>query len=129
MNRRFFSRRALELLHEESLAEHGGRPGLRDDGLLESALARPHQLLADGQSDLASLAAAYCFGLIRKLALLDGNKRAAFLAVGLFLALNGHRLQASQSQATMTMLALSAGHLSEGEFAHWLSEHLQARTR
>jgi len=129
MTWRFISRRALVLLHDESLAEHGGRPGLRDEGLLESALARPQQLLAYGEPDLAALAAAYGFGLVRNNAFVDGNKRAAFLAVGLFLALNGQRLQASQSEATLTMLALAAGDLSEDEFAQWLREHLQDRQR
>jgi death on curing protein len=129
MTWRFISRRALVLLHDESLAEHGGRPGLRDEGLLESALARPQQLLAYGEPDLAALAAAYGFGLVRNHAFVDGNKRAAFLAVGLFLALNGQRLQASQSEATLTILALAAGDLSEEEFAQWLREHLQDRQR
>ena len=127
MSWRFVSRRALELLHDESLAEHGGRPGLRDEGLLESALARPHQLLAYGQPDLAALAAAYAFGLARNHAFVDGNKRVAFLATGLFLALNGHRLLTSQADATLTMLALAAGDLTEDEFAQWLREHIQRR--
>ncbi len=127
MSCRFLSRRALELLHEESLAEHGGLPGLRDEGLLESALARPHQLLAYGEPDVAALAAAYGFGLIRNHAFADGNKRAAFLATGLFLGLNGHRLVTSQADATLTMLALAAGDLSEDEFAQWLRAHIQAR--
>ena len=127
MSWRFLSRRALELLHEESLAEHGGLPGLRDEGLLESALARPHQLLAYGEPDVAALAAAYGFGLIRNHAFADGNKRAAFLATGLFLGLNGHRLVTSQADATLTMLALAAGDLREDEFAQWLRAHIQAR--
>ena len=128
MSWRFVSRRALELLHDESLAEHGGRPGLRDEGLLESALARPHQLLAYGQPDLAALAAAYTFGLARNHAFVDGNKRAAFLATGLFLALNGHRLLTSQADATLTMLALAASDLTEDEFAQWLRDHIQRRS-
>lgn len=126
---RFVGRRALELLHDESLAEHGGRPGLRDEGLLESALARPHQLLAYGEPNLAALAAAYAFGLVRNHAFVDGNKRAAFLAAGLFLALNGWRLEASQLEATRTMLALAAGDLSEDAFADWLRRHIRPRTR
>lgn len=124
---RYITRRALELLHDESLAEHGGRPGLRDEGLLESALARPHQLLAYGEPDLAALAAAYAFGLVRNHAFVDGNKRAAFLATGLFLALNGQRLVITQADATLTMLALAAGELSEDAFAQWLRDHLQPR--
>lgn len=127
MSWRFVSRRALELLHDESLAEHGGRPGLRDEGLLESALARPHQLLAYGEPDLAALAAAYAFGLARNHAFVDGNKRVAFLATGLFLGLNGHRLVTTQADATLTMLALAAGDLGEDEFAQWLRAHIQLR--
>jgi len=127
MSWRFLSRRALELLHDESLAEHGGLPGLRDEGLLESALARPHQLLAYGQPDAAALAAAYGFGLIRNHVFADGNKRVAFLATGLFLALNGQRLVTTQADATLTVLAMAAGDLSEDEFAHWLRAHTQPR--
>ena len=127
MSWRFISRRALELLHDESLAEHGGRPGLRDAGLLESALARPHQLLAYGQPDLAALAAAYAFGLVRNHAFVDGNKRVAFLATGLFLGRNGQRLVTTQADATLTMLALAAGDLAEDEFAQWLRAHIQPR--
>ena len=125
---RFISRRALELLHDESLAEHGGRPGLRDEGLLESALARPLQLMTYGEPDLAALAAAYGFGLVRNHAFVDGNKRAAFLATGLFLALNGERLVTTQADATLTMLALAAGDLTEDAFADWLRAHTQPRT-
>jgi death-on-curing protein len=127
MTWRFVSRRALELLHDESLAEHGGRPGLRDEGLLESALARPHQLLAYGEPDAAALAAAYAFGLAKNHAFVDGNKRVAFLATGLFLGLNGYRLVTTQADATLTMLALAAGDLAEDEYAQWLREHMQAR--
>lgn len=127
MSWRFVSRRALELLHDESLAEHGGRPGLRDEGLLESALSRPHQLLAYGEPDLAALAAAYAFGLAHNHAFVDGNKRVVFLATGLFLGLNGHRLVTTQADATLTMLALAAGDLGEDEFAQWLRAHIQPR--
>ena len=127
MTWRFLSRRALELLHDESLAEHGGLPGLRDEGLLESALTRPHQLLAYGQPDVAALAAAYGFGLIRNHVFADGNKRVAFLATGLFSALNGQRLVTTQADATLTVLALAAGDLTEDEFAHWLRTHIQPR--
>ena len=127
MSWRFVSRRALELLHDESLAEHGGRPGLRDEGLLESALARPHQLLAYGEPDLAALAAAYAFGLARNHAFVDGNKRVAFLATGLFLGLNGQRLVTTQADATLTMLALAAADLGEDELAKWLRAHIQPR--
>ena len=124
----WLSRAALELLHDESLVEHGGAPGLRDEGLLESALARPQHRLAYGKPDLADLAAAYGVGLAKNHPFVDGNKRAAFLAVGLFLLLNGHRLVATQADATLTMLAVAASELDEAAFAAWLRCHLQQRT-
>ena len=127
MSWRFVRREALLLLHDESLAEHGGAPGLRDEGLLESALARPHNLLAYGEADAQALAASYAFGLVRNHPFVDGNKRAAFLATGLFLALNGFRLKATQAEATLTMLALAAGDLGEADFAAWLRAHVEAR--
>ncbi|OYV40273.1 MAG: death-on-curing protein [Thiomonas sp. 20-64-5] len=124
MSWRFIDRRALLLLHDESLAEHGGAPGLRDEGLLESALARPLNLVAYGEPDLAALAAAYGVGLAKNHAFIDGNKRAAFLAVGLCLALNGQRLAATQADATLTMLAIASGALGEDAFAAWSRAHL-----
>jgi len=123
----WIDRRALELLHDESLAEHGGSPGLRDEGLLESALARPQNLVAYGEPDFADLAAAYGAGLVRNHPFVDGNKRAGFLGVGLFLALNGHRLEATQAEATLTMLALAAGDLDERAFAAWIRAHARRR--
>jgi death-on-curing protein len=120
MNWRWIDKQALLLLHGESLAEHGGAAGLRDEGLLDSALARAQNLAAYGGPDFAELAAAYGFGLAKNHALVDGNKRAAFLATGLFLALNGYRLRASQADATLTMLALAAGEIDEAAFAKWI---------
>ena len=127
MNWRWIDRRALELLHNESLAEHGGASGLRDEGLLESALARPLNVAAYGEPDVAELAASYGVGLAKNHAFVDGNKRAAFLAVGLVLALNGHRLRVSQVEATLTMLAVAAGEIREEEFAAWIREHCAPR--
>ena len=127
MSWRFIDRRALLLLHDESLAEHGGAPGLRDEGLLESALARPLNLVAYGEPDVAALAAAYGVGLAKNHAFVDGKKRAAFLAVGLFLALNGQRLATTQVDATLTMLAVASGDMSEDAFAAWIRSHLQPR--
>ena len=124
---RWIDRRALELLHDESLAEHGGAAGLRDDGLLESALARPRNLVAYGSPDIHELAAAYGVGLAKNHPFVDGNKRAAFLAVGLFLALNGRRLNAPQADATLTMLAVAAGQMDEAAFAVWLRQHSRPR--
>ena len=125
MNWRWVSRQALLLLHDESLAEHGGAPGLRDEGLFESAMNRPINLAAYGTPDVADLAASYGIGLAKNHAFVDGNKRAAFLAVGMFLRLNGHRLVATQIVATRTMIAVASGELDESAFATWLREHLE----
>jgi death-on-curing protein len=127
MSWRWVDRKALELLHDESLAEHGGAPGLRDEGLLESALARPLNLAAYGRPDIADLAAAHGVGLAKNHPFVDGNKRVAFLAVGMFLALNGRRLVATQADATLVMLDVASGTLDEPAFAAWLREHLQRR--
>ena len=127
MSWRWIDRRALELLHDLSLSEHGGASGLRDEGLLESALARPLNLAAYGSPDAADLAASYGVGLAKNHPFVDGNKRAAFLAVGLFLALNGQRLTASQAEATLTMFAVAAGQMDEATFARWLRDHASPR--
>lgn len=121
------NKQALMLLHDESLAMHGGASGLRDEGLLDSALARLLNLVAYGSPDAAELAAAYAAGLARNHPFVDGNKRAAFLATGLFLGLNGYRLSVSQADATLHMLALAAGELEEAAFADWLRRHAAAR--
>jgi death-on-curing protein len=127
MKWRWISKAALTLLHGESLAEHGGGSGLRDEGLLDSALARPEHLAAYGKPDAADLAACYGFGIARNHPFVDGNKRAAFLSVGLFLYLNGWRLRARQADATLTVLALAAGDITESEFAGWLRERIEPR--
>lgn len=131
MSWRWVSKQALVLLHGESLATHGGREGMRDEGLLESALMRPQNIVAyadaDNPPDVATLAASYGVGLAKNHPFVDGNKRAAFLAVGMFLYLNGLRLQASQADATLTMLAVAAGDITEEAFASWLREHAVAR--
>lgn len=131
MSWRWVSKQALVLLHGESLATHGGREGMRDEGLLDSALMRPQNILAyadaDNPPDTAALAASYGVGLAKNHPFVDGNKRAAFLAVGLFLYLNGFRLQATQTDATLTMLAVAAGDITEEAFAAWLREHAVAR--
>ncbi|MBC7733406.1 MAG: type II toxin-antitoxin system death-on-curing family toxin [Bacteriovorax sp.] len=126
MKWRWIDRRLLVILHDESLAEHGGASGMRDAGLLESALARPLNLVAYGDPDVADLAAAYGVGLAKNHPFVDGNKRAAFLAVGLFLRMNGHRLTASQAEATITMLGVAAGEINEADFAQWLRAHSES---
>jgi death-on-curing protein len=128
MTWRWISKPALLLLHGESVAEHGGAAGLRDEGLLDSALARPLNLLAYASPteppDVATLAAGYCIGLAPNHPFIDGNKRAALLATGLFLYLNGYRLRATQADTTLTILAVAAGELSEDSFAAWLRAHI-----
>jgi death-on-curing protein len=124
---KWINRQVLLLLHDESLAEHGGAGGLRDEGLLDSALARPLNLSLYEQPDVAGLAAAYGVGLAKNHAFVDGNKRVAFLAVGLFLAVNGYRLQVTQADATLTMLSVAAGDIEEAAFADWIRQHIQLR--
>lgn len=131
MSWRWITKQALVLLHDESLATHGGTQGMRDEGLLHSALMRPQNILAYAEAgnlpDAAELAASYGVGIAKNHPFIDGNKRAAFLSVGLFLYLNGLRLQASQAEATVTMLAVAAGDISEEDFAAWLRGHSAPR--
>lgn len=127
MNWRWIDRQALLLLHDESLAEHGGSSGLRDEGLFDSALARPLNLVAYGDPDYADLAAAYGVGLAKNHPFVDGNKRAAFLSAGLFLFLNGYRLTAGQAEATVVMLDVAAGDLDEAAFSAWIRANSKAR--
>jgi death on curing protein len=127
MSWRWIDKRLLLILHDESLAEHGGASGVRDEGLLESALARPLNLLAYGDPDAADLAASYGVGLAKNHAFVDGNKRAAFLSVGLFLAMNGFRLNASQADATLTVLAVASSEMNEAAFASWIRANSEPR--
>jgi death on curing protein len=117
----------LRAVHEEQLAEHGGAAGTRDEGLFESALARPRHLAAYGDPDVADLAAAYGFGLARNHPFIDGNKRTAFVAVELFLDVNGHELVAPDTDCVLTMLAVAAGQMDEATFARWLRQHSRRR--
>ena len=112
-------------VHDEQIAEHGGLAGLRDRGLLESALARPINLAACGKPDHADLAACYGVGIAKNHPFVDGNKRTAFVAVELFLALNGRTLSASDTDAVLTMLAVAAGKLNETGFAEWIRGHAE----
>lgn len=112
---------ALLLLHAKSIARFGGLEGIRDEGLLNSALARPRNAFLYGeQTDIAALAAAYAFGLVRNHPFADGNKRAAFLAVGLLLGVNGWKLDAEPVDAIRAVVALAAGEIGEEQFAAWL---------
>ena len=110
--------------HHEQIAEHGGGEGVRDSGMLESAMARPQNLVAYGYPDGAELAAAYAFGIARNHPFVDGNKRTAAVVSETFLALNGHDLTATDAELVVTFLALAAGELSERELAAWFRDHL-----
>lgn len=110
----------IAAVHAEQLAEHGGASGLRDAALLESALARPKNLVAYGDPDAAAIAAAYAFGLAKNHAFVDGNKRTAFVAMELFLVLNGYELAASDDESVVAMLSLAAGDSDEAAFADWI---------
>ncbi len=123
----WIDRAVILAIHEEQLAEHGGGVGTRDPGLLDSALSRPINQAHYGEPDAADLAAAYGFGIARNHPFVDGNKRTAFVATELFLALNGFALLADDASCILTMLALAAGELDETAFAHWLREHSQRR--
>ena len=111
-------------VHDRQLAEHGGGAGLRDAGLLESALARPVNRWTYGDDDPAALAAAYAFGVARNHPFVDGNKRTAWVLARLFLRLNGHVLAFAERDAVATVRALAAGELGEDELADWLRDHL-----
>ena len=117
---------ALLLLHAKGLARFGGLEGVRDEGLLDSALARPRNAFYyDGLRDIADFAASYAFGLAKNHPFADGNKRSAFMAVGLFLGANGWELNAEPVEAIRAVLALAAGEIGEGEFAAWLKLHIR----
>lgn len=118
----------VHAIHERQLAEHGGSGGVRDEGLLESALARAQQLHAYGEPppDLADLAAALAHGIARNHPFTDGNKRTAHVAYRTFLGLNGAELVATDEEKYLTMLGLAEGKLSEREFAAWLRQRMRA---
>jgi death on curing protein len=113
--------------HEEQLAEHGGSAGIRDAGLLDSALARPLNRAAYGKPDAAELAAAYAYGLATNHPFVDGNKRTAFVALELFLALNGYRSAAGDAESVMSLLAVAAGTMKEEALANWIRRHCKPR--
>jgi len=112
--------------HAEQLAEHGGGQGVRDGGALESAMMRPRNLAQYGTPDVATLAGSYAFGIARNHPFVDGNKRTAAVVSETFLVLNGHRLNASDAELVVAILALAAGELSEDELADWFRTHLAA---
>ncbi|MGO9021248.1 MAG: type II toxin-antitoxin system death-on-curing family toxin [Syntrophobacteraceae bacterium] len=110
-------------IHGELIAEHGGSEGIRDGGLLSSALARPQHEAAYGGPSGFDLAAAYAFGIIRNHPFLDGDKRTGFLAAYVFLQLNGWELSAPEVEAVAAVLALAKGRMEEADFSAWLKDH------
>jgi death-on-curing protein len=117
----WIEKQAIILLHDRSLALHGGGRGIRDEGLLEAALQRPQNLnYYDGVTDVSRLAAAYAVAVSGNHPFVDGNKRAAFHCLALFLRLNGARLTAGQADAALTILALAAGRLDLDQLTEWV---------
>ena len=108
------------ILHEQSLAQFGGAPGVRDEGLLDSALSKPQNLFAYGKPSLFDLAASYAFGLVKNHPFIDGNKRVGFVVAVLFLELNGYKFQATEVDAVLRTLALAAGSMKKAAYAEWL---------
>ena len=114
----------VDAIQNDQLREHGGLPGIRDENVLESALARPKQKWHyANKTDIASLAAAYGFGLVKNHPYRDGNKRIGFLAMVTFLGMNGHDLRATDTEVVTTILALADGRVSEDELADWIRQH------
>jgi death-on-curing protein len=117
----WINKQALLFLHSESLAEHGGLEGFRDEGLFDSGLIRPKNLyLYEQENSIPILAASYAVGLAKNHPFIDGNKRVSFLSIGLFLGLNRLGLSATQAEATQLMIDLAAGFVSEESIANWL---------
>jgi death-on-curing protein len=117
---------ALLLLHAKGLARFGGAEGLRDEGLLDSALARPRNAFHyDDRQEIVALAASYAFGLAKNHPFVDGNKRAAFMATGVFLTVNGYVLDADIVGAIQAMMAVAAGEIDESRFAIWLKQNVK----
>lgn len=123
---RWLTKQGVLTLHDRTIADHGGSPGVRDEGLLEAALARPHNHFQyDGLRDLPALAAVYAAAITSNHPFIDGNKRAAFFAAGLFLEKNGLWLIADQVNAALTVLKLAAGEMTSDEMATWIAAHTE----
>jgi len=123
----WLDRAVLIAAHDEQLVEHGGAAGFRDEGLFDSALARPLNLAAYGEPDICALAASYAVALAKNHPFIDGNKRIAFVAMELFLTLNGHDLNASDVECVLAMLAVAASEWNEATLAAWLRERTAPR--
>jgi death-on-curing protein len=127
---RWLSRLVIDAIHSDQLREHGGLPGVREENVLESALARPRQKWHYASAtDVPALAAAYAFGLVRTHPYRDGSKRMGFLAMATFLGINGHALEAGDAEVVTQFVALAAGRVSEDELADWIRDHSRTRRR
>jgi len=124
----WLDRAVLIAAHDEQLAEHGGAAGFRDEGLFDSALARPLNLANYESPDVSALAASYAVALAKNHPFVDGNKRTAFVAMELFLWLNGQDLNAGDAECVLAMLAVAGGEWDEATLAAWLRERIAART-
>lgn len=124
----WLARQLILAIHDEQLAEHGGALGIRDEGLLESALARPLNRAGYGEPDMAELGALYAIAITRNHPFVDGNKRTAFAALFVFLALNGLEFAPEEVDATVTMLRLAAGDLTDDDFTTWVRANTRALT-
>jgi death-on-curing protein len=119
----------VDAIHSDQLREHGGLPGVRDENVLESALARPQQKWRyESEADVPMLAAAYAFGLVRGHPYRDGNKRIGFLAMVAFLGINGHEFEATDVEVVTEILALADGRVAENELADWIRDHVVQRS-
>ena len=124
---RWLTIRAVKVIHDRVLEEFGGLSGVRDEGLLESALARPQNLFHYGEKvSLFQLAASYCYGIVRNHPFIDGNKRTGFVVARVFLRLNGVRFSPAQGEPTRMIRALAAGEIEEAELASWFEDHSAA---
>lgn len=124
----WLNRAVLIATHDEQLAEHGGAAGFREEGLFDSALARPLNLAVYDDPDACALAASYAGALAKNHPFIDGNKRTAFVAMELFLMLNGHELNATDAECVLAMLAVAASEWDETTLAAWLRSHTAPRT-
>jgi death-on-curing protein len=125
---RWVNRSIVRAIHVDQVRKHGGSHGLRDEGLLESALERPrNRWRYEPESDLARIAAAYGYGLARNNPFVDGNKRVAFQTMYVFLGLNGYRIEAAETEVVTLVLGLAAGDVGEESLANWLRDHMRGR--
>jgi death-on-curing protein len=126
---RWISKAVALSIHDESIRDYGGQDGLRDEGLLESALARPQQRHAyDESATLIDLAAAYCAGIVKNHPFIDGNKRTGYATCGTFLLLNGYRFQPERVEAVLTIEGLAAGRVDEEQLVEWIARNTQPRS-